>query len=190
MARRDDREYRLYLREEQRRQPGCPARKALPIQPRQATSPDRSTSPLFDGRPVPRSIAPFDASPGFALHMMFPSKQQRASALNVRARRLDSKSGHAGRSIRVLMVVLTSSVFVLSGPLGCHRTGGAPDEDSRKPLPAPSLLSKALAIKPAYATAALPDDPDDPAIWVHPTDPSRSLIIGTMKEITVEMAAV
>jgi hypothetical protein len=26
MARRDDREYREYLREEQRRQPGCPAR--------------------------------------------------------------------------------------------------------------------------------------------------------------------
>jgi hypothetical protein len=26
MARRDDREYRKYLREEQRRQPGCPAR--------------------------------------------------------------------------------------------------------------------------------------------------------------------
>ena len=29
MARRDDREYREYLREEQRSQPGCPARKAL-----------------------------------------------------------------------------------------------------------------------------------------------------------------
>jgi hypothetical protein len=29
MARRDDREYREYLREEQRSQPGCPGRKAL-----------------------------------------------------------------------------------------------------------------------------------------------------------------
>jgi hypothetical protein len=29
MARRDDRGYREYLREEQRSQPGCPARKAL-----------------------------------------------------------------------------------------------------------------------------------------------------------------
>jgi len=29
MARRDDREYREYLSEEQRSQPGCPARKAL-----------------------------------------------------------------------------------------------------------------------------------------------------------------
>lgn len=39
----------------------------------------------------------------------------------------------------------------------------------------------ALEIDPAYATAALANDPDDPAIWVHPADASRSLIIGTMK---------
>ena len=38
MARRDDREYREYLREEQRRQPGCPARKPVLDQRRQATS--------------------------------------------------------------------------------------------------------------------------------------------------------
>ncbi len=38
MARRDDREYREYLREEQRSQPGCPARKVVLDQPRQATS--------------------------------------------------------------------------------------------------------------------------------------------------------
>jgi 3-phytase len=41
--------------------------------------------------------------------------------------------------------------------------------------------SGAIQIKPAYGTASLPQDPDDPAIWVHPTDPSRSLILGTMK---------
>jgi hypothetical protein len=38
MARRDDREYREYLREEQRSQPGCPARKPVLLQPVQATS--------------------------------------------------------------------------------------------------------------------------------------------------------
>jgi hypothetical protein len=37
MARRDDRAYREYSREEQHRQPGCPARKTLLIQPIQAT---------------------------------------------------------------------------------------------------------------------------------------------------------
>ena len=38
MARRDDREYREYLRKEQRRQPGCPAREVVLDQPIQATS--------------------------------------------------------------------------------------------------------------------------------------------------------
>jgi dienelactone hydrolase len=40
MARRDDREYRGYLREEQRSQPGCSARKRVLDQRRQATSPE------------------------------------------------------------------------------------------------------------------------------------------------------
>ena len=39
----------------------------------------------------------------------------------------------------------------------------------------------AVDVHPTRATAALPDDPDDPAIWRHPTDPSRSLILGTVK---------
>ena len=38
MARRDDREYWAYLRKKGRRQPGCPARKVVLLQPRQATS--------------------------------------------------------------------------------------------------------------------------------------------------------
>ena len=38
MARRDDREYREYLREEQRRQTGCPAREVVLDQRGQATS--------------------------------------------------------------------------------------------------------------------------------------------------------
>jgi hypothetical protein len=37
MARRDDREYRQYLREEQRSQPGCPAREVVLDQRAQAT---------------------------------------------------------------------------------------------------------------------------------------------------------
>jgi len=36
-------------------------------------------------------------------------------------------------------------------------------------------------IRAALATAAVSDDPDDPAIWVHPSDPAQSLIIGTNK---------
>ena len=44
MARRDDREYREYLREEQRRQPGCPAREVVLDQREQATSPATRSS--------------------------------------------------------------------------------------------------------------------------------------------------
>lgn len=43
--------------------------------------------------------------------------------------------------------------------------------------PAPSPID----LKPAGQTAQTADDPDDPAIWVHPTSPSKSLILGTNK---------
>ncbi|MFD2598967.1 phytase [Sphingobacterium corticis] len=39
------------------------------------------------------------------------------------------------------------------------------------------------AIKPTIVTEATQHDTDDPAFWIHPTDPSKSLIIGTDKEV-------
>ncbi len=39
----------------------------------------------------------------------------------------------------------------------------------------------AVDIRPVLATAPVSDDADDPAVWVHPTDPARSLIVGTNK---------
>lgn len=36
-------------------------------------------------------------------------------------------------------------------------------------------------IRPRVVTEPVKHDSDDPAIWVHPTDPSKSLIIGTDK---------
>ena len=71
---------------------------------------------------------------------------------------------------------------VLACTTGCRQTRAEPGEESQTPPPPPSLLSKALQVAAEYATAALANDPDDPAIWVHPTDPSRSLIIGTDKK--------
>lgn len=38
-----------------------------------------------------------------------------------------------------------------------------------------------ISIRPDGQTAAVGTDADDPAIWVHPTQPSRSLILGTDK---------
>lgn len=44
---------------------------------------------------------------------------------------------------------------------------------------APSLPVR--DVEPAFATARLDHDPDDPSIWIHPTDPAKSLIVATMK---------
>ena len=38
------------------------------------------------------------------------------------------------------------------------------------------------AIKPKFVTDPTISDTDDPAIWIHPSDPSKSLVIGTDKE--------
>jgi 3-phytase len=43
------------------------------------------------------------------------------------------------------------------------------------------LVSAPVDIQPVVRTDTVTDDPDDPSIWVHPTDPSRSLILGTNK---------
>ena len=40
----------------------------------------------------------------------------------------------------------------------------------------------ANAVKPTAVTKALPHDTDDPSIWIHPTDASKSIIVGTDKD--------
>jgi 3-phytase len=42
-------------------------------------------------------------------------------------------------------------------------------------------LQKTPGVTPARLTSALKMDPDDPAIWVNRANPSRSLVVGTMK---------
>lgn len=38
------------------------------------------------------------------------------------------------------------------------------------------------AIKPVTITQKLPHDTDDPAIWIHPTDATKSIVVGTDKD--------
>ncbi|RZK79532.1 MAG: phytase [Pedobacter sp.] len=45
-----------------------------------------------------------------------------------------------------------------------------------------SKTHSAKAIKPLYITEPVAFDTDDPAIWVNPSDPAQSLIIGTDKD--------
>ncbi|WP_456312797.1 phytase [Pseudomonas shirazensis] len=40
----------------------------------------------------------------------------------------------------------------------------------------------ANAVKPTAVTQALPHDTDDPSIWIHPTDVTKSIIVGTDKD--------
>ena len=44
------------------------------------------------------------------------------------------------------------------------------------------VKSKLLPVKPDIITENTLNDTDDPAIWVHPTDPSKSIVFGTDKE--------
>ena len=51
-------------------------------------------------------------------------------------------------------------------------------------ITAAALVAAAMTvveIQPAVETEPLAQDVDDPAIWVHPQDPARSLIVGTVK---------
>jgi 3-phytase len=50
------------------------------------------------------------------------------------------------------------------------------------PPPGPShSVPSAARVRPAVETQPVSSDADDPAIWIHPTDPSRTLIVGTDK---------
>lgn len=55
-------------------------------------------------------------------------------------------------------------ICILSGVAACSRRPHASED-----------------VRPAIATQAVSDDPDDPAIWVNPSEPGRSLVLGTNK---------
>ncbi|MGH7599381.1 MAG: phytase, partial [bacterium] len=42
-------------------------------------------------------------------------------------------------------------------------------------------LPPVVEVNPKMSTSSVIGDADDPAIWVHPADPSKSLIVGTDK---------
>jgi 3-phytase len=66
---------------------------------------------------------------------------------------------------------LAAAVCAAAG--SCGRGAGLPSGAGA----APSLTN----VTPLRASATLAGDPDDPAIWVHPTAPERSLVLGTIK---------
>jgi 3-phytase len=76
---------------------------------------------------------------------------------------------------------LASSMTLAAGR-GSARVA-APDDGSaaaRSPRDSPAA-APIIEIRPRGETGAVQGDADDCAIWVHPTDPARSLVIGTDK---------
>jgi 3-phytase len=67
-------------------------------------------------------------------------------------------------ALRPLAFVATPLLFAL----GCANT-------------TTRLPADPSAVRPLRATAPVPGDSDDPAIWFHPTDPAQSLLVGTDK---------
>lgn len=71
--------------------------------------------------------------------------------------------------------------------LGCAGTGGSNMNlpASNGPMGASRIDAQALPqqtlLSPVRTTEALPNDPDDPAIWVNPKDGAQSRILGTDK---------
>jgi 3-phytase len=70
--------------------------------------------------------------------------------------------------------------LALAGGLAAACGEPPPATPATSPAPA-ATPATAGPVEPARATARVAHDPDDPAVWVHPTDPGRSLILGTDK---------
>jgi 3-phytase len=111
------------------------------------------------------------------MHVAFEHFANSAAATSFR---LKAEARPQRLSFHRTFASLIALAVAASNLAGCRRERQI-DEDSTKPVPAARPLSSAIDIKPAFETAKLPADPDDPAIWIHPTDPSRSVIVGTVK---------
>ena len=54
----------------------------------------------------------------------------------------------------------------------------------------PTVAADYSVVAPSVETTSVPssgDAADDPAIWLHPSDPERSLILGTNKQMGLEV---
>jgi 3-phytase len=71
------------------------------------------------------------------------------------------------RALRVTAFVFLPLSFACGSPQSATTTTSSGDD--------------AAPLQPALATDAVPTDPDDPAIWISPRDPTRFLILATDK---------
>jgi 3-phytase len=71
-----------------------------------------------------------------------------------------------------------ASLLILSATAAIAACGKG-QEASTVGAPPPSVV--ATRLEAAVSSEQVPTDPDDPAIWLHPTNPAQSLVIGTNK---------
>lgn len=76
------------------------------------------------------------------------------------------------------------SAFVLTVTAACQpgKTSEPQQAAGDTALAVAASLPAAPAIKPVIVTEPVVYDTDDPAIWINPTDPSKSMLIGTDKD--------
>jgi len=78
----------------------------------------------------------------------------------------------------VVSINATSMNFSIQGLLYLILLGSLA---SCQPTAKPAAAAQAKILKPILITEPTPNDTDDPAIWIHPTDPAQSIIVGTDK---------
>lgn len=76
--------------------------------------------------------------------------------------------------MKQLLILLAAALFA------CQSSNHTKPDSSTDTSAA--VWDTAKAIKPAFVTDTVLYDTDDPAVWIHPTDPAQSLIIGTDKD--------
>ena len=83
----------------------------------------------------------------------------------------------SGKAEAAQLILTVSLVMFLAG---CAAPEQPPtsDPDSAE---GPTIVFAEGALSPIVITEEVKYDTDDPAIWIHPTDPSQSLIVGTDK---------
>jgi len=74
-----------------------------------------------------------------------------------------------------------SAIVVLAVVLTACGTPATPPEELSDSAESPPIVFAEGALTPIVITEEVKYDTDDPAIWIHPTDPSQSLIVGTDK---------
>jgi len=78
--------------------------------------------------------------------------------------------GHLGTAALVVIAVMTG--------MACRTDEPTPGAPAVEPQPDSALVQ---ALAPVLVSDPVGGDSDDPAIWLHPDDPSQSLILGTDK---------